>query len=612
MKKLLFLAIFLSFFSSIYSQTNYTYYVDLNNTSDHQTTITLNTPKINSEEVMFRFPKLIPGTYVIYDYGRFISELKAFDKSGNELSVEKSDVNSFKITNASKLAKITYRIHDTFTSKDGGIPIFEPAGTNITSDVVVINSSGFYGYFDDMKNVQIDLHIKKPAGFYGSTALIPVKNTSEQDDYNVENYYTLIDSPMLYCVPDTTIIKVGDSDILISVYSPDKKMGALDVKPTINEILLAAKDYLGELPVKKYAFLYYMTKSPGRSMGTGALEHSYSSMYFLFQPSNETGYKYIGATSAHEFFHIITPLSIHSTQIGSFDYNTPQMSKHLWMYEGATEYTSMLIRERYKLITPDQFLKEVENKLRVSDGFKLDIPFSEFSERIVEDKYNKLFTDVYFKGAMISMALDLKLRKLSGGTYGLVDLLKDLSKTYGKDRSFNDDELFDEIALLTYPEIKDFFKEAVETKDGVDFIDYLKLAGIENKGELKKQVSTGGADFGFDTDTKKLVVTGLSNIDAVGKELKYKVGDQVLMINGTELTMGNIQKFFTDFQKTAKEGDALEVVVARKGDDGKVNNVSLKAVLKYTGSLKRVYSLSFIDDPTESQLKVRRSWLKLD
>ncbi len=611
MKNLLLSVIFLSLFSStVFAQNNYSYFVDLNNTSDHQTVIGLTTPHFSSNEVMFRFPKLIPGTYAIYDYGRFIFDLKAFDNSGNPLSVEKTDVNSFKISDASKLSSITYRIHDTFTSMDGGVSIFEPAGTNIASDNVVINSSGFYGYFDDMKNVQIDLHIKKPSRYYGSTALIPVKSTNEQDDYSVESYYTLVDSPMLYCVPDTTVIKVGNTDVLLSVYSPDKKMGAADLKPAINNILLAAQDYLGELPVKKYAFLYYMTKTNGRSLGTGALEHSYSSMYFLFQPKNESGYAFIGATSAHEFFHIITPLSIHSEEIGSFNYNEPNMSKHLWMYEGATEYASMLIRERYQLITPEQFLKEVENKLRVEENFKIDIPFTEFSRKIVEEKYNKLFVDVYFKGALLSMSLDLKLRQLSNGSYGLVDLMKDLSKKYGKDISFKDDELFDEITALTYPEIRSFFTDYIEGKKEINFTEFLGLAGIYNKGEPKKTLSTGGAEFGFDPDAKRLYVSGISDMDQVGKELNYKVGDQVIKINDTELSVGNIQKFFNDFQKNAKENDPLTVIVARKNSSGKLENVTLKSKLRYAAGLKKTYDLAFIDNPTDSQLAVRKSWLK--
>jgi predicted metalloprotease with PDZ domain len=45
---------------------------------------------------------------------------------------------------------------------------------------------------------------------------------------------------------------------------------------------------------------------------------------------------------SHDFFHIVTPLSIHSKEIQDFDYNDPKMSEHLWMYEGVTEYFANL------------------------------------------------------------------------------------------------------------------------------------------------------------------------------------------------------------------------------------------------------------------------------
>jgi predicted metalloprotease with PDZ domain len=47
---------------------------------------------------------------------------------------------------------------------------------------------------------------------------------------------------------------------------------------------------------------------------------------------------------SHEFFHIVTPLSIHSKEIQDFDYNDPKMSQHLWMYEGVTEYFANLFK----------------------------------------------------------------------------------------------------------------------------------------------------------------------------------------------------------------------------------------------------------------------------
>jgi M61 glycyl aminopeptidase len=38
--------------------------------------------------------------------------------------------------------------------------------------------------------------------------------------------------------------------------------------------------------------------------------------------------------ASHEFFHIITPLSIHAKEIQYYDYLNPVLSKHLWLVAG--------------------------------------------------------------------------------------------------------------------------------------------------------------------------------------------------------------------------------------------------------------------------------------
>jgi predicted metalloprotease with PDZ domain len=119
---------------------------------------------------------MIPGTYAIEDYGRFVSDFKATDKKGNTLTVEKVNTNSWKIKGAGKLAKISYWIEDTFDTKVEGPEVFWPAGTNIEEGKnFVINSSGFFGYFEGMKNIPFTVNVVRAKDLYGSTGLIPQK-----------------------------------------------------------------------------------------------------------------------------------------------------------------------------------------------------------------------------------------------------------------------------------------------------------------------------------------------------------------------------------------------------------------------------------------------------
>ncbi len=69
---------------------------------------------------------------------------------------------------------------------------------------------------------------------------------------------------------------------------------------------------------------------------------------------------------SHEFFHIVTPLNVHSKEIQYFDYNDPKMSEHLWMYEGTTEYFANLFQIQQGLIDEADFYKRIVDKINNS------------------------------------------------------------------------------------------------------------------------------------------------------------------------------------------------------------------------------------------------------
>ena len=102
------------------------------------------------------------------------------------------------------------------------------------------------------------------------------------DTFTAENFNFLADAPIMYSVPDTVTKKIAGADILVSVYSPNKKLSAADVMDNIDELMEAQSKYLGgKLPVDRYAYLIYLFDGPSISNAWGALEHSYSSLYTL-------------------------------------------------------------------------------------------------------------------------------------------------------------------------------------------------------------------------------------------------------------------------------------------------------------------------------------------
>jgi predicted metalloprotease with PDZ domain len=328
------------------AQNKYEFAVDLTKCADDKLTVDLITPTFASSEITYCMPKIVPGTYEIFDFGRFVSNFSATDSAGNNLPVDHFDLNSWKISKATELYKISYKVEDTWDTEIGDPIIFEPAGSNFEADKnFVLNTHCIFGYFEGYTKMPYQITISHSKELVGSCSLPDVTFSGNTDTYKTEDYMQLQDAPMMYSLPDTTILNVGGAQILISVYSPNKVTTSKFIAEKINEILKEQEEYLGgALPIKKYVYLIYLTPSSGLSGASGALEHSYSSMYFL----PEMDQKYLAQTirdvSAHEFFHIVTPLSIHAEQIGNFDYSNPKISEHLWLYEGTTEYAAGLVQ----------------------------------------------------------------------------------------------------------------------------------------------------------------------------------------------------------------------------------------------------------------------------
>jgi predicted metalloprotease with PDZ domain len=611
--------------------TSYNYTIDLTTVVNDRVFVELTAPTITSDETTFYLPKIIPGTYDIADYGRYIADLQALDKKGNKLAIERLNDNAWKIKGATKLKKVTYWVDDILDTKKDGPDIYPMAATNIEEGKnFVLNTSGFFGYFENMKETPFTFNVIRPKDFYGSTGLIAnqlgaplTKVTKEKDPssglkvvdtYTTENYDRLIDSPLMYNKPDTAVIYVGDTEVLIGSYSPNGKINAKEIANSVREVLQAQKEYLGgKLPVDKYAFIFYFFTDPS-VVSYGALEHSYSSFYYMPENTIEEMNQQLRDFAAHEFFHIVTPLTIHSEEIHNFDFNDPKMSKHLWLYEGVTEYFAGNVQVKYGLITPDQYLNVLRQKMLVADQFIDDVPFTDIS-KFTLDKYKDQYYNVYQKGALIGMCLDIKLRKLSAGKYGMQDLAADLGKKFGKTKAFQDEQLFDEIVKLTYPEIGEFLNRYVGGPEKLPLKETLDLVGVNYEAEV------ANLEFNIGIDQRTITLTevngkqmlAISNDEALndqGKALGFKTGDVLVKMNGEAIPdygpgMG---AFIGKQQQSLAEGGTLSYGILRKNEAGEQQEIELKAPVKKI-ELKKKFIMSFNKDATPEQLAIRESWL---
>lgn len=603
---------FLLFSASVLADKDYHYYINLNKVDNDKIRVELTPPDITDNEAVFNFPAMVPGTYEVYNFGRFVSEFKVVGKNGTAINIQKLNSDSYKLSPANQIEKITYLVEDSWDTQIKEKVVFEPGGSNIEANKnFVFNTHCFFGYFSGLKQRTYILEFEKPKGFYPSTGLSDLQINESKDVIKATDYNSLVDSPIMYNSPDTTSIMVANTKVLVSVYSPNKVVSSKFVAGNLSKLLYAQRDYLnGQLPVDKYAFLFYFTDKATLSGASGALEHSYSSFYVLPELDSASIAQTLNDVSAHEFFHIVTPLNIHSEEIGDFDFNNPKMSEHLWLYEGLTEYSAHHAQVLAGLIGYDYFFEVMMNKYNNSlEMFNDTVPFTFMSKNVLTEHYHKQYNNVYEKGALINMCLDIMLRYYSDGKYGTQDLMRDLAKKYGKDKSFKDAELFNDIEKLTFPEIRTFLNEHVAGRKPLPMSDVFKMVGLELIKERETETLTlGGFGIGYNEETKRLYVNDISNLDVFGKQFKYKVGDEIYSFNNRLFSLENAQEIVSSFMTTAKVGDKLVVEVYRKDKKG---NFKLK---KLKGKVKRVkvQEKNIIDvtkDITNKQLTARKAWL---
>ncbi|MDG4715617.1 peptidase M61 [Winogradskyella marincola] len=592
--------------------------LDLTAVVDDKVPVTINPGRFTTETVTYRLPRVVQGTYSVSDFGKYIEGMKALDYKGNELEVTKVDTNTWTIADATNLDKLTYYVNDTFdiesTGGIGGENPFSPAGTNIEEDNYVLNLHGFIGYFDSLKNNQYALDVTAPATFVRTSALEDRGMKSSADgksitsSYFAQRYFEITDNPMMYGKLDVEEFMVGDIKIVLSVFSPNKVHTAASQKETVYKMMQAQKKYLGEInSTARYdIYLYLSDGSDTAPKGMGALEHHTSTVVVLPESSSKEGLAAsIIDVVAHEFFHIVTPLSVHSEDVHYFDYNKPTFSKHLWMYEGVTEYFAQHFQVYEGLIEPTDFYNTIMTKIATSKNLDDAMSFTVMSENVLEEPYAHNYYNVYMKGALIGMCIDILMRKESDGNRSMLSLMKELSAKYGKEKPFDDDKIIAEITEMTYPSVGEFLKTHVEGDVPINYNQFFEMVGL-TMGETDvptNYIFAGGQNIIFDGDPNKgIFFSPMALQNSFWASQGVQAGDIIKKVNGKDLTLENAQQVIGGMYGW-QEGQEYSLDLERNGE---------AVVLKGTLGKATAKSESLVEDEnaTEAQKALRQAWLK--
>ena len=559
-------------FSSINAQ--HKFIIDLYDIADDHFKVNLEPDGLSEQNNIFQFASIAPGTYQTMDIGRFVRDFKAFNANGDALVTEQVSTNQWKLSEPSKIKRIEYSIAETWDTPVQENVIYNMAGTSLETDHSFINNHCVLGYFHGMQSHEIWIKLNHPEEWQVGTAL----------SKNTEGYYTaptfdfVVDSPILLGRLSKASTDVEGTQVDVFTYSKTDLIQSPDILNHLEDILFAASKFTKGLPVDRYVFLYHF-----EDMDYGAWEHSYSSIYALQEKEiNEERIGMFRSIAAHEFYHVVTPLHIHS-----------ELVEHLWLYEGVTEWAAISMQLRGEIMTLEEYLREMTIKLYTSDGFDPNISLTQLGKEAtnLQDQY----VNIYHKGAMTAGLLDLLILKRSKGKSGLREILNDLSKKYGPNEPFDETGFFNELEEITYPEVGDFIDRFIKGTQPLPIREYFNHIGIsytEFAGYDSSKVSLG---FGLTVVGNNIAV---ANVDDEISEIKQ--GDILKSVDGTEISLMNAEEEFIKFQKR-KVGDHLLFKFLRGNDEIEVD-WELPA-------LKIKHNFELLEKPKKKQLKLRKRWM---
>jgi len=585
--RLLFLTVLVFLLSLTAISAQQKFYVDLNDRADDLFKVTLVPEKLSEQNKIYQFASTAPGTYQTMDIGRFVRSFRAYDENGNELDSKHISTNQWELEEPAKTKKIIYTIAETWDNPVQEHQIYPMCGTSLEKDHALINGQCVFGYFHGMQKTPIKIKLDYPKEWTAGTAL----SLDKDGFYDAPDYDYIVDSPILLGNLTKATTKIENTSVDVYTYSKTGKVSSDQLMTLLEDILTATSQFTQGLPVNRYTFLFHF-----ENFSAGAWEHNLSSEYvFNESPLEGNVAKEIKSVAAHEFFHVITPLNIHSELVGNFNFEKPTMSQHIWLYEGVTEWASDILQLRDYLISLDDYLADMKTKLIINDNYDPTISLVDLSLHSTErqDQYG----NIYQKGAIVGCLLDIRLLELSKGKKGLREVLNQLYKDYGANKAFSEKDFFNDFVNRTYPEISDFINKYIKGTEKLPVAEYFGKLGIEYKELVGVDSSKISLGFGIGMKDNKFIVTRVENQIPDG----IRTLDFITKVNGEEVTLQNAQAKFA-FMKNMKVGDSFVLTIERNGEQKEIKCSMEPRTIKHQFKVP--------DDASEQQLELRSAWMK--
>ena len=420
------------------------------------------TPRKPGKQVI-QLPIWRPGRYQAQNFAKNIPVLKAFS-GGVSIPIEKITSSTWSLE-ASQSVVIRYSYFAN--QPDAG-------GSVVADDLLYINFINCLLYVKGRENERCEISVFKTAGWQ---SVCTFKNGGK--------YRELVDSPYI-AAPAIFQHKWKCNGVKFAIdvvgtrQALTKKL--IDAYEKFTQTQL---DWMGHFPVKEYHYMLWVCPNPYYH----GVEHTKSTMMVMGPPDRDAYEDLIGLGS-HELFHVWNIATIRPKELFPYAYHQETPFSTGWVVEGITTYVGDWFLYESGVWTRQEYLAGLLGNL------KLHFDRDANAQQSLEESSIDLWLDgygtslpnkrvsIYYKGAVVALALDLKLQLKNGKS--LRDVMQAMNAEFGQLKKGYSKADFIRVCEAIYGEsLQDFFQNYVEKSTDITT-------------DLQEIISKSGLKFAYD------------------------------------------------------------------------------------------------------------------
>jgi predicted metalloprotease with PDZ domain len=574
------------------------YRIEIADRLSHQFRVTM-TLKAPAAEQGLSLPVWIPGSYLVREFARHLSDIEARQGSRSVRLEQTDKARWLAHCSGNTPLQVSYRVYAFDTSVRAAFLDDDRAFFNSTSLCLRAEGHETTPHRIELAGLPRDWHV--------ATAMAPVAGRARV--YQAADYDEAVDHPFemgVFWRGRFDARGVPHEFVVAGAHAPFDGERLLADAQRICEAQIAlwhGRSARARPPFERYVFALNTVEE-----GRGGLEHRASTA--LLAPRRGLPRPGMGALSesyvdllgliSHEYFHAWNVKRMRPSDFTRYDYTRENHTRLLWFFEGFTSYYDDLMLLRCGAIDVPRYLallaKTVNGVLVTPGRFVQSLAQASF------DAWTKFYrpdentpnatVSYYAKGALVGLALDLRLREAGASLDALMRTLWKASSGGPLDEP----QILQAVEAAASPALARELSQWVHGTQDPPLQRLLEAAGVSVQTEATALAAGLGLRLSEGPISGVQVKSVL--IDSPAARGGVSVGDEVLAVNGWR-----IRRLEEALQWTTRD-QPLELLLVR---DQRLRTVTVAPDLR--SPLRQQWRLGLDERASAAALKRRRAWL---